>query len=67
MADDRGIDSYSLFTKLDGAVAIGPLLLGTEEPVHILQRGATVAEIADLAALAVVDAETRPRQTELDL
>jgi phosphotransacetylase len=43
------------------------VLPGTEEPVHILQRGATVAEIASLAALAVVDAETRPRQTEIDL
>ncbi len=59
--------SYKLLAELGGAEAIGPVLLGTEEPVHILQRGATVAEIADLAALAVVDAETRPRQTELDL
>ncbi|MFW6192468.1 MAG: NADP-dependent malic enzyme [Gemmatimonadota bacterium] len=59
--------SYKLLTKLGGAEAIGPVLLGTEKPVHILQRGATVAEIANLAALAVVDAETRPRQTEFDL
>lgn len=50
-----------------GAEAIGPVLLGTEEPVHILQRGATVAEIVNLASIAVVDAETRRRQTALDL
>ena len=58
---------YKLLSRLGGAEAIGPVLLGTEKPVHILQRGATVAEIVNLAAIAVVDAETRRRQTALDL
>lgn len=62
MTDERR-ESEALRYHAD---ADGSVLLGTEEPVHILQRGATVAEIANLAALAVVDAETRPRQTELD-
>ncbi len=58
---------YKLLSRLGGAEAIGPVLLGTEKPVHILQRGATAAEIVNLAAISVVDAETRRRQTELDL
>jgi malate dehydrogenase (oxaloacetate-decarboxylating)(NADP+) len=58
---------YELLSLPGGAEAIGPVLLGTEKPVHILQRGATVAEIVNLASIAVVDAETRHRQTALDL
>jgi malate dehydrogenase (oxaloacetate-decarboxylating)(NADP+) len=58
---------YKLLSRLGRAEAIGPVLLGTEKPVHILQRGATVAEIANLAAISVVDAETRRRQTSLEL
>lgn len=58
---------YELLSRPGGAEAIGPVLLGTEEPVHILQRGATVAEIVNPASIAVVDAETRRRQTALDL
>jgi malate dehydrogenase (oxaloacetate-decarboxylating)(NADP+) len=52
---------YKLMSRLGGAEAIGPVLLGAARPVHILQRGATVAEIVNLAALSVVDAETRRR------
>ena len=59
--------AYKLLSRLGGAEAIGPVLLGTEKPVHILQRGATAAEIVNLAAIAVIDAETRQRQTRLDL
>jgi len=58
---------YKLLSRLGGAEAIGPVLLGTEKPVHVLQRGATAAEIVNLAAISVLDAETRRRQTRLDL
>lgn len=44
---------------------VGPVLLDTEKPVHILHRGATVAEIVSLASIAVVDAETR-RASDLE-
>ncbi len=63
-ATDTG---YELLSRPGGAEAIGPVLLGTEEPVHILQRGATVAEIVSLASITVVDAEIRRRQAALDL
>lgn len=58
---------YRLLSRPGGSEAIGPVLLGTEKPVHILQRGATVAEIVKLVSIAVVDARTRRRQTALDL
>ncbi|MFW6192169.1 MAG: NADP-dependent malic enzyme [Gemmatimonadota bacterium] len=58
---------YKLMARLGRAVAIGPVLLGMEKPVHILQRGASVADIANLAAIAVVDAETRLRQLPLEV
>jgi len=51
--------AYKLLDRLGGAEAIGPILLGMARPVHILQRGATVEEIANLAAISVVDAEER--------
>jgi len=59
--------SYKLLSRLGGAEAIGPVLLGTAKPVHILQRGATVREIVNLAAISVVDAETRGREPGIDL
>ena len=36
---------------------IGPILMGTSKPVHVLQRGAEVNDIVNVAAIAVVDAQ----------
>jgi malate dehydrogenase (oxaloacetate-decarboxylating)(NADP+) len=36
---------------------IGPILMGMSRPVHVLQRGAEVNEIVNMAAIAVVDAQ----------
>jgi len=33
--------------------------MGLKKPVHILQYGATVREILDMVALAVVDAQSK--------
>ncbi|MBZ0112500.1 MAG: NADP-dependent malic enzyme [Thermoanaerobaculia bacterium] len=49
--------AYKLIWRLAGAEAIGPILLGMEKPVHVLQRGVEVAEIVHLAAITVVDAQ----------
>jgi malate dehydrogenase (oxaloacetate-decarboxylating)(NADP+) len=53
---DSGNIAYKLLSKLGGAKAIGPVLLGLQKPVHILQRGSEVNEILDMIAIAVVDA-----------
>ncbi|MFO7813053.1 MAG: NADP-dependent malic enzyme [Pelovirga sp.] len=49
--------SYKLLNKLGGAEAIGPILMGMKKPVHVLQRGDDVADIINMAAVAVVDAQ----------
>ncbi len=54
--------AYKLLARIGGAEAIGPVLLGLDRSVHVAQRGATVAEIVNLAAISVVDAEQRRHQ-----
>ncbi len=39
--------------------AIGPVLLGMDKPVHILQLGSSVREIVNMVTIAVVDAQSR--------
>jgi len=51
--------AYKLIWRLAGAEAIGPILLGMAKPVHVLQRGIDVADIVNMAAIAVVDAQER--------
>lgn len=54
--------AYKLLNRLGGAQAIGPVLVGMARPVHVLQRGADVDEIVNLAVLAAVDAREHRRQ-----
>jgi malate dehydrogenase (oxaloacetate-decarboxylating)(NADP+) len=51
--------AYKLLAQLGGAEAIGPILLGMARPIHVLQRGSSAADILNLTALAVVDAQER--------
>jgi malate dehydrogenase (oxaloacetate-decarboxylating)(NADP+) len=54
--------AYKLLQHLGSAVAIGPILVGMNKPVHVLSRGAEVTDIANIAAVAVVDAQDAPAQ-----
>ncbi|MBX6362494.1 MAG: NADP-dependent malic enzyme [Gemmatimonadetes bacterium] len=58
--------AYKLLWRLGGAEAIGPILLGMARPVHVLQRGASAADILNLTAIAVVDAQRRGRWSARD-
>ena len=51
--------AYKLLDQLGGADVIGPVLLGMEKPVHILQRGCAVQDILNLATIASVDLHAR--------
>ncbi|ADX48626.1 NADP-dependent malic enzyme [Paracidovorax avenae] len=49
--------SYNLLkTAAGGGIAIGPVLLGAAEPVHVLTASATVRRIVNMTALTVADA-----------
>ena len=49
--------SYNLLkTAAGGNIAIGPVLLGAAQPVHILTASATVRRIVNMTALTVADA-----------
>jgi malate dehydrogenase (oxaloacetate-decarboxylating)(NADP+) len=48
--------AYKLLDRLGGAQAIGPILVGMDRPVHVLQRGSDVPEIVNIAVIAAVDA-----------
>jgi malate dehydrogenase (oxaloacetate-decarboxylating)(NADP+) len=59
---EAGNIAYKLMQRLGGAEAIGPILMGLGKPVHVLQRGADVDEIVNIAAIAVVDAQEAGKQ-----
>jgi malate dehydrogenase (oxaloacetate-decarboxylating)(NADP+) len=50
---------YKLLQRLGGAEAIGPMLVGMDKPIHVLQRGDEVKDIVNLAGVAVVDAQNQ--------
>ncbi len=51
--------AYKLLARLGKAQAIGPILLGMGAPVHVLQTGDEVKDIVNVAAVAVMDANSR--------
>ncbi|MDZ7688783.1 MAG: NADP-dependent malic enzyme [Halobacteriales archaeon] len=55
---EAGNIGYKLLQRLGGAEAIGPMLVGMDKPVHVLQRGDEVKDIVNLAGVAVVDAQS---------
>ncbi|MFO7768325.1 MAG: NADP-dependent malic enzyme [bacterium] len=56
--------AYKLMQQLGGATTIGPILMGTDKPAHVLQRGCSVDEIVNMTAMCVVDAQKLAGQTE---
>jgi len=56
--------AYKLLNHLGGATAIGPILVGMRRPVHVLEKGADIQEIVNMAAVAVVDAQERSQPAD---
>lgn len=57
---NSGNIAYKLFERIAKATVIGPILLGLQKPIHVLQRSATVEDIVNMSAIAVVEARKAP-------
>lgn len=53
--------TYKVLKELNKAESIGPMLMGLKLPVHIFQLGASVNEMVNMAAVAVIDAQEKER------
>jgi malate dehydrogenase (oxaloacetate-decarboxylating)(NADP+) len=51
--------AYHLLQEVGGAEAIGPILLGLNKSVYVLQLGSTVRQIVNIVAMAVVEAQVK--------
>ena len=56
---NSGNIAYKLMARIGQATVIGPVLMGMQKPVHVLQRGATVDDIINMTAIAVVEANKK--------
>ncbi|NNC34650.1 MAG: NADP-dependent malic enzyme [Croceitalea sp.] len=54
--------NYKLMKGLNNASSIGPIMVGLRKSVHILQLGASVDEMVNMAAVAVIDAQEREKR-----
>lgn len=54
--------TYKLLKELYKVDSIGPIMLGLDKPVHIFQLGASVEEMVNMAAVAVVDAQGKAKK-----
>jgi len=53
---NSGNIAYKLMARIGEASVIGPILMGMSKPIHVLQRGASVEDIINMTAIAVVEA-----------
>jgi malate dehydrogenase (oxaloacetate-decarboxylating)(NADP+) len=54
--------TYKLLKELNKVDSIGPIILGLEKPSHIFQLGASVEEMVNMVAIAVVDAQEKEKK-----
>ena len=59
---DSANSTYKLIKELNNVDSIGPIMMGMKKPVHILQLGASVEEMVNMAAVAVVDAQEKEKR-----
>ena len=54
--------TYKLLKELNKVDSIGPIMLGMSKPIHIFQLGASVEEMVNMAAIAVIDAQEKQKK-----
>jgi malate dehydrogenase (oxaloacetate-decarboxylating)(NADP+) len=57
--------TYSMLKMVGGGVTVGPILVGSSRPAHILTSSATVRGIINMTALSVVEAQDQVDQMAL--
>lgn len=56
---EAGNIAYKLMARIGQATVIGPVLMGMKKSIHVLQTGATVDDIINMTAIAVVEADKK--------
>jgi len=56
--------TYKLLKELNKSESIGPIMMGMRKPVHILQLEASVDEIVNMTAIAVIDAQQKEKKEQ---
>ncbi len=59
--------TYKLLKELHAAESIGPIMLGLRKAVHVLQLGASVEEMVNMTAVAVIDAQEREKRKKVKM
>ncbi|QBQ40073.1 NADP-dependent malic enzyme [Sphingobacterium psychroaquaticum] len=59
---ESGNIAYKLLQEVGNAEAVGPILLGMNKPVHVLQLDSSVREIVNMVTIAVVDVQEHEKQ-----
>lgn len=57
--------TYKLLKELYKVDSIGPIMMGMDKPVHIFQLGASVEEMVNMVAVAVVDAQEKEKKNKV--
>ncbi len=58
--------AYNLLQEVGGADSIGPILLGLNKPVHVLQLGSSIRSIFNMTVIAVIDAQVKSKTNALE-
>jgi malate dehydrogenase (oxaloacetate-decarboxylating)(NADP+) len=62
---NSGNIAYKLMARIGQATVIGPILMGMKKSIHVLQTGATVDDIINMTAIAVVEADHHAKGKEI--
>ncbi|MGB0748848.1 MAG: NADP-dependent malic enzyme [Magnetospiraceae bacterium] len=56
---DAANSAYNLLVAVGNALPVGPILMGTRQPAHVLSPSVTARGVLNMAAMAVVEAQAR--------
>ncbi len=63
---DAANSTYKLLKEVNDSDSIGPILLGMDKPAHVFQLGASVEEMINMTAVAVIDAQQKAKRKSKD-